>query len=807
VDTKQILISIRTQLKQEGLKALKSGLNAVVSEMKAATSRAGNLGMSFLGLGKGILGALNPLRLFNTIFGRVTLAMGIWQAWRTVAKGFRAIAEAVVGTNAAIQTARASFTTLTGSSEKASRLISIVRQTAMETGVAFSDLVFESRRLTTQLGQNEQGFQRVTRAAVALSALDPVQGVSGAMFALSGFLEGTAQGARSLAQRFELPFHVLKQALQDAQNPVDALDLAFQRLGIDVDDLIQRGRYTLPVIVSNLREMLRTFLQISGQPLITRITQDLARLRDWVEANRDAILGLARAIGAMLERLYLYARLLLERIFPALGAVFSIDLPEFKDRATQVGQAIGEGAAEAASEAAQQAAAEAAVSALEATEQAQKEAIQRLQSWVNEAAKVVQAQRDKMRVFDLMTSDIPERFTRGRKRQMELELLAAEQEERRRKEALNLAQQQLQATQEQIAAQRELAQAMKDTADTIDEMGGADLGFGEVDLGESENAIEQWAQVWGEQLTKVEMRIRNTITAVSQLFAGLFGKDPLVEPGFPGQVMPFEEFYEFGQNVRQTILDIKSAFEKLWPILKKIVDYLTMTPEELAQELDLSNKIQQALAVPGEKIGKDVLGLSDEQFEGIGQWLAETATRLGLTFGQDMSTSTQDALTDAEGDMEEAAKTGVENPITTIFKAIKEAVVGNSIVPEMLRDVVRNFTELPGRLVPPLQSLMNLLTSVMEAIRTQWAMDWAAMVQTASTSIQQIEALQSQMAATQAQLNAATAQATASPPSVQLSGSSGGGGNLNVSMNLDADETHRIWMDGIYAGILSLPTS
>ncbi|MBD3260299.1 MAG: hypothetical protein GF334_01255, partial [Candidatus Altiarchaeales archaeon] len=79
---------------------------------------------------------------------------------------------------------------------------------------------------------------------------------------------------------------------------------------------------------------------------------------------------------------------------------------------------------------------------LEAQEVAQEKSIKRLEDWVDEAAKEVDRARDRLKIFDLQTADIPERFTRARRRQLELEILRAEQEEKRRKAALDAAKEQ-----------------------------------------------------------------------------------------------------------------------------------------------------------------------------------------------------------------------------------------------------------------------------------------------------------------------------------------------------------------------------
>ena len=58
--------------------------------------------------------------------------------------------------------------------------------------------------------------------------------------------------------------------------------------------------------------------------------------------------------------------------------------------------------------------------------------------------------------FDIETAEIPERFTRARRRQLELEVLRAEQEKKRRKEALDAAKEQLRVTKDLLRTQRQI---------------------------------------------------------------------------------------------------------------------------------------------------------------------------------------------------------------------------------------------------------------------------------------------------------------------------------------------------------------
>jgi hypothetical protein len=818
MDAQEILIKIKTEFQDQAVKAArvafaelgKSATEALTTtdgRVKLLTSTLGNLktaartaGAAFktiasgaLGLGKSIIGLLNPLKLLNTMFGRISIAVGIWQFWRTAKRGFLALTEAVVGTNAAIQTAQASFTALTGSTKAATGLIAIARDVAIETGASFSDLVFQSRRLTTQLGKNQAAFRQVSRQAVALSVLDPDQGISGAMFAISGFLEGTAQGARSLAQRFELPFSVLKQALEDAADPVEALALAFQRLGIDVDDLIERGRYTLPVVFSNLKEIARGFLQVLGEPVVKQFTADLARLRDWLDENRAAIQGLAIALGRLVERIYLAGRAMLQGLFPGLSAIFNIKLPEFADQAREIGSGVAETIGEGVKEGLELAAGEAALDSLLGSEKAQKQAVKDVERWVKEAADIVQAKRDELSMFNLMTEDIPERFTRGKRRQMELDIMTAEKEHAIRQDALALAREQLRAVQEQVAGQRELVKALKDVAKAAEDspLTSGDIGIGgDIETAFDDSAINAWADAWGEKFESFAQKAEETIGRVGQFLRGVFGLEAASEMVPGGKFIPFETAYESGVRLRELITSIGDTLANVVKGIKPIVEFLFQSPEEAKQ---------------------DVVQVAKTAHKNLGSWLTETAKKLGLNFGSDLAKGSEESLAGAGDDMEKAAETGVSKPVQNVFQELFNKIVGNSILPDMLDNVVGLYRELPTRLTPHLQNLYSVIIRTMEMVSFEWNQKWVEMTMTAQTSILSITEsytqLENMLQAIQHQNQQLQHQQATSTVGSGMSGAMSGavsGLVANIHLELNAEETRRLCQEGQYEAFVTV---
>jgi len=612
---------------------------------------AGNLNaasMRMRGFVGGMRNTIKTLTLFNSIFGRVTTAMLIWSGWRKVADGFRAIADSIVGANMRMQSAQQMFTALSGGSEEVGgRYIEIIRSLAIETGTSVDKLVSNAKRLPTQVGQNFEAFTNLTKKAIVLGFLDPAQDVEGAMFAISNFMEGTAAGARSLVQRFELfNSQMVQRAFEQAADPVEALDILFKEANIDVDLMIEKLEDTMPVALNGLNAMFREFFRILGQPAMTNITEEVVRLRDWVRDNQPQLQGLGQSFGQGVERGFQRAK---DFIFDIIGldefdaeswfdagvelmvnltdgmfnALSSYVLPAIATIANVIGGFFigaspppmgplsqimegGKNTIEAYVEGLVAGLNSEAISGmaqdilnniinLEAQELAQEKAIDQLEAWVEEASNAVDAKRREIKLFDLQTEDIPERFTRGRKRQLELELLAAQDEEKRRKKALDLAKKQLEITRRYLRAQeqilRTLEQQQKEREkEEKEEAGkGLDKGLKDVtgfDSAAMEAEIAKWKAIFDQKLQPLFDSWKEGLGDLADFVRGFLGV---------GMGEDVSEKWLMGANTREGIDNIIEGLGKLGESVQDVLDGAGDTWEGM--DPNLKNLILAAVGV------------------------------------------------------------------------------------------------------------------------------------------------------------------------------------------------------------------
>jgi hypothetical protein len=556
---------------------------------------------------------------WNTVFGRVTMGMLTWQAWRTVAHGFEQIADSIVGANMRLQSAEQMFTALSGGSEEmGGRYISIIRRLAVETGTSVDKLLENAKRLPTQVGQNFEAFGELTRKAIVLGFLDPVQGVEGAMFALSNFMEGTAAGARSLVQRFELfNTSMVKRAFEEAANPVEALDILFKEAGIDVDILIDKLSNTLPVALEGLNSMFREFFRIVGEPFMDKVTQEVIKLRDWVQDNQPQLQGLGQAFGEGVGRGFDRAKAfvadvfnldqfnaetwfdaglelminltdgmftaLTEYVIPGITQIASIiggffigaspppsgPLSEIKEGGKNTLKAYVEGLVEGLDSASiEKLAADILQNIIDIEGQIslQEKSVSELERWVEEAGDAVDAKRREIKLFELETEDIPERFTRARRRQLELELLAAQDEQKRRKDALDIAKAQLKATKEYLRTQEgilrtlERQQKIREKEEKAAEEGKRiDTGFkefGGMDSGALEEQVAKWKSIFNEKLQPLFDEWKQGLGDLGDFVRGFIGADP-------DKLRGVTEMFEQGATLRQGIDSIIAGLTTL----------------------------------------------------------------------------------------------------------------------------------------------------------------------------------------------------------------------------------------------------
>ncbi|NNU88679.1 hypothetical protein ETC04_16475 [Geobacillus sp. MR] len=181
----------------------------------------------------------------------------------------------------------------------ADQYMKMLQDFAVKSPVLNSQDMFENSKSFIATSKNLKQLEKMWNLAERLVALDPAQGVSGAVLALKEFFSGDIV---SLVERFELPRKELK-AIKDL--PLDkqlaALDKFFNKLGA-TNKLVQEMGGTTIGLWNRVREQFQILLREMGRPSLEVLHNFLNQVIQKLESgdfSRFAQIG-ARMIKSIL---------------------------------------------------------------------------------------------------------------------------------------------------------------------------------------------------------------------------------------------------------------------------------------------------------------------------------------------------------------------------------------------------------------------------------------------------------------------------------------------------------------------------
>jgi len=415
------------------------------------------------------------------------------------------------------------------------------------------------------------------------------------------------------------------------------------------------------------------------------------------------------------------------------------------------------------------------------------------QEWVAEAAEAVRKAHDRLRRFEIETAEIPERFTRGRRRELELAIQQAEEERRRRQEAVRIAQQQLRAAQEQVRAikeqislqraymseleriwrlQQEQAKAQEEGAeawrDTVPELKKASE--------ELDKLREKYRKWFAEEIDPILRRLEDHWTRLGDFVRGFVG---IELPGVEYDIPQIPEAYEEGVRFRlalQTILDnldklpqrIREILDEVkefallaggvWLVLKgfQLAEGLVVTVA-LAKALGFTGALASAVKIVAGGIGLPILlliggfalsqvlektpleALLDRLFPGL---LKEDYIRgIGEDTGSGFIRGLIEHIKGSSKDTEESADEGFVQPILRKARELWKKLVGRSVFRDIIDDILYLFRWLPYRLRPYLIYLYNTVTTWAEYTADAWVREIEDMTEAADNLVDVLRTL------------------------------------------------------------------
>lgn len=219
--------------------------------------------------------------------------LGVLQKVGTALVG---ITKQAVGFASSMQGVNILFVKLLGSQAKATEFMTEMRKQAAITGQSVVEMAMGSKRFLPYAEGNKEAFMDMVRAAQALAAADPFQGMMGAGMALEEFLSGTAG---SLAMRFELPRKKLTEIAKmegTIAEKMKALNVVLKEHGKGWD-LVEAQIDTFAGQMGFLKGLWSEVLLEYGKPIFAEVETGLKEVVAWVKENREEIIILAQKFG------------------------------------------------------------------------------------------------------------------------------------------------------------------------------------------------------------------------------------------------------------------------------------------------------------------------------------------------------------------------------------------------------------------------------------------------------------------------------------------------------------------------------
>lgn len=270
---------------------LRSSLGQVSAEVKRA-----NLNLTHFG--NGLRNIANETKGIRGLAGAFTgLAAAIGGAYTA-----KKIFDSTVWEAAKFENSQVVIRAMFDNQKAADSYMKMIQDFAVKSPVLNSQDMFDNSKSFIAASKNLKQLEKMWNLAERLVALDPMQGVEGAVLALKEFFSGDVT---SLVERFELPRKELK-AIKDL--PLDkqlaALDKFFNKLGA-TNKLVQEMGGTTIGLWNRVREQFQILLREMGQPSLEVLHNFLNQVIQKLESgdfSRFAQIG-ARMIRSILSGL------------------------------------------------------------------------------------------------------------------------------------------------------------------------------------------------------------------------------------------------------------------------------------------------------------------------------------------------------------------------------------------------------------------------------------------------------------------------------------------------------------------------
>lgn len=215
----------------------------------------------------------SPLRAITNMTSSLNGLIGAFAA----AAGARKIFDETIGQAAKYEQSTITISAMLNDKELGSQYMKLVDKFAIDSPIMDSQsMLANSKSFLTQSHDMKQ-LEKMWSLAERMAAIDPYQGVEGAVFALRELFSGDAI---SIVRRFEMPKKVMNEIKKmDLPDQLEALDKYFNKIGMTQRLIDDMGGTTLG-IWAQIKEQVAVILRDMGAPALMTIKKFLGSIND-----------------------------------------------------------------------------------------------------------------------------------------------------------------------------------------------------------------------------------------------------------------------------------------------------------------------------------------------------------------------------------------------------------------------------------------------------------------------------------------------------------------------------------------------
>lgn len=258
---------------------LRDSLGRFVSDADRASRASDRFSRSASGGKSGFSGALRGLSSLTAAIG------GVAAAYAGV-RGAKTIFENTVGAAAKYEQSSAVIGAIINDKKKAADYLKLVDDFSVNSPVMNSqDMMANSKSFLTATKEKNMGdLREMWSLAERMAAIDPMQGVEGAVFALREMFSGDAI---SMVRRFEMPKSVMNTIKKlDVKDQLVELDKYFNSIGMTQKLIDEMGNTTLG-IWARVNEQFQIIFRDMGEPALKPISKFLTGIIDSLERAKE----------------------------------------------------------------------------------------------------------------------------------------------------------------------------------------------------------------------------------------------------------------------------------------------------------------------------------------------------------------------------------------------------------------------------------------------------------------------------------------------------------------------------------------